>query len=75
MISVVSSVFLQYMLKYDTVHGRFPGVVTHDENGIIVAGENVKARPAPCGWVVLTAVTARLITLNADDPRVLTDFR
>ena len=33
---------LQYMLKYDTVHGRFDGSVSHDDSSITVNGEAVK---------------------------------
>ena len=37
--------YLAYLLKYDTVHGRFPGEVGHDEGHIIVNG---KAIPCFC---------------------------
>jgi len=33
---------LAHMLKYDTVHGRFPGTVTHDESAITVNGKRVE---------------------------------
>ena len=35
--------YLAYLLKYDTVHGRFPGEVGYDEGHIIVNG-----KPIPC---------------------------
>lgn len=36
--------YMEYMLKYDSVHGRFEGTieVDHDSNSIIVNGEKVK---------------------------------
>merc|ERR1711959_628439 len=35
--------YMEYMLKYDTVHGRFQGTVGHDDSSITVNGEAVKA--------------------------------
>jgi len=35
--------YMEYMLKYDTVHGRFDGSVSHDDSSITVNGEAVKA--------------------------------
>jgi glyceraldehyde 3-phosphate dehydrogenase len=32
---------LAHLLKYDSVHGRFPGGVTHDEEHVIVAGKPI----------------------------------
>ncbi|RJP76905.1 MAG: type I glyceraldehyde-3-phosphate dehydrogenase [Candidatus Zixiibacteriota bacterium] len=32
---------LAHLLKYDSVHGRFPDAVTHDENSITVAGKRI----------------------------------
>ena len=29
---------LAHLLKYDSIHGRFPGNVENDDNGIIVDG-------------------------------------
>ena len=37
--------YLAYLLKYDTMHGRFPGKVSYDEKHIIVNG---KAIPCFC---------------------------
>ncbi len=34
--------YMEYMLKYDTVHGRFQGEVTHTDNSIVVNGKDVK---------------------------------
>ena len=43
-----------HLLKYDSVHGRFPGTVETDGNDIIVNGKRVKglqvADPAKLGW-------------------------
>lgn len=33
--------YIAYMLKYDTVHGRFHGEVTYDESAIIVNGKRI----------------------------------
>ena len=33
---------LAHMLKYDTVHGRYPGTVTHDESSITVDGSRIE---------------------------------
>jgi glyceraldehyde 3-phosphate dehydrogenase len=33
---------LAYLLKYDSVHGIFPGTVSHDADGIIVDGKKYK---------------------------------
>ena len=33
--------YMVYMLKYDTVHGRFNGTVDHTENAIIVNGKKI----------------------------------
>ena len=45
---------LAHLLKYDSVHGRFPGGVTHDEKHIIVAGTPIavlaQTDPAKIPW-------------------------
>ena len=33
--------YLAYMFKYDTVHGRFKGEVTYDENNLIIDGKKI----------------------------------
>jgi len=33
---------LAYLLKYDTVHGRFDGTVSHTDNGLVVNGKEIK---------------------------------
>jgi len=33
--------YMAYMLKYDTVHGRFKGTVSHTDNAIVVNGKTI----------------------------------
>lgn len=33
---------LAHLLKYDSVHGRFPGTVSHDENHLIINGKAIR---------------------------------
>ncbi|MCL2083287.1 MAG: type I glyceraldehyde-3-phosphate dehydrogenase [Oscillospiraceae bacterium] len=46
--------YMAYMLKYDTVHGRFDGQVSYDDNSITVNGRKVlffdKRDPAEIPW-------------------------
>jgi glyceraldehyde 3-phosphate dehydrogenase len=50
---------LAYLFKYDSVHGVFPGVVTHKDNAIIVDGKSFKVMaekdPAKLPWKDLGA--------------------
>ena len=32
---------MAYMLKYDTMHGRYDGTIEYDDNAIIVDGKKV----------------------------------
>ncbi|MDD6888070.1 MAG: glyceraldehyde 3-phosphate dehydrogenase NAD-binding domain-containing protein, partial [bacterium] len=34
--------YMAYMLKYDTVHGRFDGTVDYTENTLIVNGKSIR---------------------------------
>ena len=34
--------YIEYLLKYDTVHGKFNGELSHDENNIIVNGKKIR---------------------------------
>ena len=34
--------YMEYMLKYDTVHGRFDGEVSHKDDAIVVNGNEIK---------------------------------
>lgn len=51
---LVPSDNLSYLLKYDTVHGRFKANVTHDDNSFTVDGKTTKCLsvkdPAQLGW-------------------------
>lgn len=38
---LVGSDNLAYLLKYDTVHGRFPGDISHTDTAIIVNGQSI----------------------------------
>src|SRR5215831_17854565 len=45
---------LAYLLKYDSVHGRFPGTVSHDDKNLIVDGQRIavlaETDPAKIPW-------------------------
>lgn len=55
----IDSSYMEYMLKYDTVHGRFGGEVTHTDDSIIVNGEKVavydKMNPSEIPWAACGA--------------------
>ena len=34
--------YMAYMLKYDTIHGRFEGTVEYTENSLIVNGKSIR---------------------------------
>ena len=46
--------YLAYMLKYDTMHGKFEGEVSHTENAIVVNGKEIpifaERNPADLPW-------------------------
>lgn len=46
--------YMAYMLKYDTMHGRFDGEVSHTEKGIVVNGKEIpvfsEKDPANLPW-------------------------
>ena len=46
--------YMAYMLKYDTVHGRYDGEVSYNENSIIVDGKKIaffaERNPADIPW-------------------------
>ena len=46
--------YLAYMLKYDTMHGRFPGEVGHTDKGLVVNGREIpvfaERDPANIPW-------------------------
>ncbi len=51
--------YMEYMLKYDTVHGRFDGEVSYTDSSIIVNGKEVKVfdkmNPAEIPWGTIGA--------------------
>lgn len=56
---LVGSDNLAYLLKYDTLHGRFPGEISHDEQSIIINGRNIPCfavrEPKDLPWQKLDA--------------------
>ncbi|POM63163.1 Glyceraldehyde-3-phosphate dehydrogenase, partial [Phytophthora palmivora] len=38
----IATKYMEYMLKYDTVHGRFGGELSHDEQNIYVDGKAIR---------------------------------
>jgi glyceraldehyde 3-phosphate dehydrogenase len=50
----VDPAYLAYMLRYDSVHGRFDGTVEHDDKSITVNGKRIAVttalEPAKCAW-------------------------
>jgi len=34
--------YMAYMLKYDTIHGKFPGEVSHTDDSIVVDGKKIR---------------------------------
>ena len=34
--------YMAYMLRYDTIHGRFPGEISYTDNSIIVNGQTIR---------------------------------
>ncbi|MCL2031132.1 MAG: type I glyceraldehyde-3-phosphate dehydrogenase, partial [Oscillospiraceae bacterium] len=46
--------YMAYMLRYDTIHGRFEGEVSHDDESIMVNGKRIlffaERDPANIPW-------------------------
>jgi glyceraldehyde-3-phosphate dehydrogenase/erythrose-4-phosphate dehydrogenase len=42
MLYIVLLQYMEYMFKYDTVHGTYAGTVSHDEHHLIVDGHKIK---------------------------------
>ena len=46
--------YMAYMLKYDTIHGSFPGEISHTDDSIIVNGQTIRVfserDPADLPW-------------------------
>ena len=54
---LTSNATLAHLLKYDSVHGKFPGTVESDENHLIINGKKIKAlaerNPEALPWAEL----------------------
>ncbi|KAG7392967.1 triosephosphate isomerase [Phytophthora pseudosyringae] len=50
----ISTTYMEYMLEYDTVHGKFAGSLSHDEQNIYVNGKPIRVHnemnPANIKW-------------------------
>ncbi|CAI5726108.1 unnamed protein product [Peronospora destructor] len=50
----ISTTYMEYMLEYDTVHGRFDGKIAHDDKNIFVNGKPIRVfnemNPANIEW-------------------------
>ncbi|CAM9722421.1 unnamed protein product [Sphacelaria rigidula] len=40
----IDTKYMEYMFKYDTVHGVYPGEVSHDGEHLIVDGTKIKVK-------------------------------
>jgi len=51
---LLSPDYMAYMLKYDTIHGKFPGEISHTEDSIVVDGRKIRVfsekDPAALPW-------------------------
>ncbi len=56
---ITNAATLAHLLKYDSVHGKFPGDVGYDENSLIVSGKKIPVMaqrdPGNLPWSVLGA--------------------
>lgn len=52
---------LAHLLKYDSIHGKFPGEVSHDEENLIVNGKKIRVyserNPADLPWASIGVQT------------------
>jgi glyceraldehyde 3-phosphate dehydrogenase len=50
----ITADYAEYMFKYDTVHGKYDGDVTHDDSGLIIDGKKVaftgEMNPGDINW-------------------------
>ena len=60
--------YMVYMLRYDSVHGKFPGTVDFEGNTLIVNGKTEKAKDS-MKWAAKTIGITALKILN--DPVLL----
>merc|ERR1719353_2291469 len=56
--------YLEYLLKYDSVHGRFPGTVERADGGIKVNGDFVKVLNDKFGIEEGLMTTVHAVTMN-----------
>ena len=70
---------LAYLLKYDTVHGKFPGTVSYDQNNLIVKGKKIPRFQEPdaskipwkkLGAEIVLECTGRNLTKEAAQPHI-----
>lgn len=59
--------YLEYMFKYDTVHGTYKGTVSHDKDHLIVDGHKIKVfqelDASKIQWYVSSGKCVRTIQL------------
>jgi glyceraldehyde 3-phosphate dehydrogenase len=50
----LSTEYMAYQFKYDTVHGRFPGTIKHDKEHLIINGQKIRCltekQPEKIAW-------------------------
>ena len=39
---LISPDYMEYMFKYDTIHGRFEGELSHDDNTLYINGKAIR---------------------------------
>ena len=75
----LASDYIEYLLKYDTVHGKFKGELSHDDKHIIVNGKKIRVfnelEPKNVPWGELDVHTVIECTTNCLAPvaKVLND--
>lgn len=76
---LLDSDYMEYMLKYDTVHGRFSGTVSHTDDALIVNGKEIKVfhekEPGNLPWAeldvdVVVDATGIFTTLESAQPHL-----
>ena len=54
--------YMEYMLRYDTVHGQFKGTIEVGEDFIVVEGVKIKVfasmNPSEIAWEALAQITS-----------------
>jgi glyceraldehyde-3-phosphate dehydrogenase/erythrose-4-phosphate dehydrogenase len=57
--------YMEYMFKYDTVHGIYNGTVSHDEHHLIVDGHKIKIENQVSFSGAIQHITIAYSTLDA----------